>query len=50
MASGTGDNEAAEEALYEDCCYIYERARQEVTFTRSDGRKQNTQRSDSCGR
>ena len=40
MASGTGGNEVAEEALYEDCCYIYERARQEVTFTRSDGRKQ----------
>jgi hypothetical protein len=27
MASGTWGNGAAEEALYEDCCYIYEKAR-----------------------
>jgi len=40
MASPTGGDEAAEEALYEDCCYIYETARREVTFTRSDGTKQ----------
>jgi hypothetical protein len=40
MASGTGADEPAEEALYEDCCHIYEKARREVTFTRSDGTKQ----------
>jgi hypothetical protein len=31
---------AAIEALYEDCCYIYERARREVTIDRSDGTQQ----------
>jgi hypothetical protein len=40
MASGTREDEAAERALYEDCCYIYETARQEVIFTRRDGRTQ----------
>lgn len=40
MASRTRVDEAAEEALYEDCYYIYETARREVIFTRSNGTKQ----------
>ncbi|MFF0309138.1 hypothetical protein ACFYSC_17050 [Streptosporangium sp. NPDC004379] len=34
------DRAAAAEALYEDCRYIYETARQEVTIPRSDGTRQ----------
>ncbi|WP_432488990.1 hypothetical protein [Kineococcus sp. SYSU DK018] len=36
----TSADEAAVQALYEDCCYIYDTARREVTIPRSDGRRQ----------
>lgn len=38
--SVSATDKAAIEALYKDCCHIYETARQEVTILRSDGTRQ----------